>query len=333
VLALVGPTATGKTALSFGLAERLPVEVVSADSRMVYRWMNIGTAKPSAEERARVPHHLVDVADPDEHYSLALYQQQALAAIQRIHRRGRLPVLVGGTGLYIRAVCDGLQIPAVPPDPAYRAALEARAARDGWQALQADLAAVDPESAARIEARNVRRVIRALEVHHATGVPFSAWQRRRPVPFETLFIGLDLPRDLLYERINRRVEEQIDAGLIQEVRGLVERGYDSSYPSMTGFGYRELARLLGGKLNRETAIDQYKQATRRYARRQLTWFRPDERITWLDARTAGTTAPDEVLARLQACLQQRPTTRGLSAGDGHLTPGISPLGTDTTAHV
>ncbi|HET7771455.1 MAG TPA: tRNA (adenosine(37)-N6)-dimethylallyltransferase MiaA [Chloroflexota bacterium] len=286
VVALVGPTATGKTALSLALAELLPVEVVSADSRMVYRWMDIGTAKPSEDERRRVPHHLVDVADPDEQYTLAIYQQHALAAIDRIHQRGRLPRLVGGTGLYVRAVCDGLQIPAVPPDAAYRAELEARVARDGWEPLRDALEAVDPVSAERIEPRNVRRVIRALEVHRATGVPFSVWQRRAPVSFETRFVGLDLERDALYERIDARVDEQIAAGLIDEVSRLVERGYDSRHPSMTGFGYRELAAHLRGNLSRALAIDQYKQATRHYARRQLTWFRPDERITWLDARTA-----------------------------------------------
>jgi tRNA dimethylallyltransferase len=304
VLALVGPTATGKTALALALAERLPLEVVSADSRMVYRWMDVGTAKPSQEERTRAPHHLVDVADPDESYTLALYQQQARAAIARIHTRGRLPAIVGGTGLYVRAVCDGLQIPAVPPDPEYRRAQEERAAREGWRALQAELAAVDPDSASRIEARNVRRVIRALEVHRATGVPFSAWQVRRPPPFDTLFIGLDLPRDVLYDRINRRVDEQMGAGLLDEVRRLVERGYDSRYPAMTGFGYRELALHLAGRLGREEAVDQYRLATRHYARRQLSWFRPDDRIAWLDAGTPIGAQAEQVLALLERARQE-----------------------------
>ena len=296
VVALVGPTATGKTALSLALAEHLPVEVVSADSRMVYRWMDIGTAKPSEAERRAVPHHLVDVADPDEPYTLALYQQHALAAIARIHRRGRLPLLVGGTGLYVRAVCDGLQIPAVPPDAAYRAALEARAASDGWEALRDELAAVDPVSAQRIEPRNVRRVIRALEVHRATGVPFSTWQRRAPVPFETRFVGLDTERAALYARIDARVDEQIAVGLIDEVRALVDRGYDSMLPSMTGFGYREIAAYLRGELTRAAAIDLYKQATRHYARRQLSWFRPDERIRWVDAHSVS---PVDVVAHVR----------------------------------
>jgi tRNA dimethylallyltransferase len=293
VLALVGPTATGKTALSLALAGSVGAEVVSADSRMVYRWMDVGTAKPTAQERARVPHHLIDVVDPDEPYSVALYQQQALAAIERIHRRGRLPLLVGGTGLYVRAVCDGLRIPAVPPDEPYRRELEARAAREGWEALQAELARVDPASAARIDPRNVRRVIRALEVQRATGVPFSAWQARHPPPFRTVFVGLDLPRPVNYERIDRRVLEQVDAGLIDEVRSLVDRGYDSSLVSMSGFGYREVGEYLRGLRSRDEALARYQQATRNYARRQVTWFHPDGRIRWLDAAAA---TPEAVLA-------------------------------------
>ncbi|MDQ3703395.1 MAG: tRNA (adenosine(37)-N6)-dimethylallyltransferase MiaA, partial [Chloroflexota bacterium] len=232
VLALVGPTATGKTALALALASRLPVEIVSADSRMVYRWMDIGTAKPTCEERGRVPHHLVDVVDPDEPYSVALYQQQALDAIDRIRRRRRLPLIVGGTGLYVRAVCDGLRIPAVPPDEPFRRELEARAAREGWPTLQAELARLDPASAARIDPQNVRRVIRALEVQRATGVPFSEWQTRHPPPFRTVFVGLDLPRPALYERIDRRVLDQVAAGLLEEVQALVARGYDSTLTSM-----------------------------------------------------------------------------------------------------
>jgi tRNA dimethylallyltransferase len=254
--------------------------------------MDVGTAKPSWEELRRVPHHLVDVADPDEPYSVAAYKTQALAAIERIQRRGRLPLLVGGTGLYVRAVCDGLQIPAVEPDPAFRAALEARAAREGWEALQAELARVDPESAGRIDPRNVRRVIRALEVHRATGVPFSAWQRRDPPPFRTVFVGLNLARPDLDARIDARVLAQIDAGLVDEVRSLAARGYDSSLPSMGGFGYREIGQYLRGECDLAAAIERYQQATRRYARRQVTWFRPDPRITWLDA---GAATPDAIL--------------------------------------
>jgi tRNA dimethylallyltransferase len=237
----------------------------------------------------------VDVVDPDEPYSTALFQQQALAAIARIHARGRHAALVGGTGLYVRAVCDGLQIPPVPPDEAFRTEMEARAAREGWQTLRAELARVDPESAARIDARNVRRVIRALEVHRATGIPFSAWQQRRPPPFRTVYVGLDLPRETLYRRIDARVIEQVEAGLIEEVRLLAARGYDWSLTSMSGFGYREMGQYLRGEIDRQTAIERYRQATRHYARRQWTWFRPDQRIHWLDAASA---MPDQVMELL-----------------------------------
>jgi tRNA dimethylallyltransferase len=240
-----------------------------------------------------VAHHLIDVIDPDEPYSVALFQQQALAAIDRIHARGRLPLLVGGTGLYVRAVCDGLQIPSVPPDPGYRDALERRAESEGWQALRAELANVDPESASRIEPRNIRRVIRALEVYHASGVPFSAWRHRRAPSFRTVYVGLDLPRPVLDQRIDERVDEQIAAGLIDEVQSLLDRGFAPDLPSMSGFGYRELTRYLKGHLEREAAIAEYKRSTRRYARRQLTWFRPDRRIEWLNASTAS---PEDVLA-------------------------------------
>jgi tRNA dimethylallyltransferase len=271
----------------------LPVEVVSADSRAVYRWMDIGTAKPTLEERRRVPHHLIDVVDPDESYSLALYQQQAVQAIQRIHRRGRVPLLVGGAGLYVSAVCDGLRLPQVPPDAAYRQQLEQRAATEGWQSLQRDLAQVDPQSAARIDPKNVRRVIRALEVFHATGRPFSAWQTpsaSREV--DCTLIGLRLDRPLLYARIDARIDAWMAGGLVEEVRGLLARGFAPSLPSMSGLGYREVAQVLSGALSLEAATAQLKTATHQYAKRQMTWFNARPGIHWLDATTA---TPDQVL--------------------------------------
>jgi tRNA dimethylallyltransferase len=280
VLAIVGATACGKTALALELAERCPIEVVSADSRTVYRGMDIGTAKPSLAERKRVAHHLLDVVDPDEPYSLATYQRQALAAIADIHARGRLAVLVGGAGLYVSAVCDGLQLPDVPPDVEFRTSLEAR----GWAALQAELARVDPESARRIDPRNVRRMIRALEVHHATGVPFSAWQSRRfALPFSTVLYGLDVERQELYRRIDARIDAWVAGGFVDEVRGLLAAGYAPSLPSMSGLGYREIARFLGGELTMDDAVARFKQATHQYAKRQLTWFRRDARIRWTSA--------------------------------------------------
>jgi tRNA dimethylallyltransferase len=264
----------------------LPLEVVSADSRTVYRGMDIGTAKPTRLERQRVPHHLLDMVDPDEAYSLAVYQEQALAAIAEIHSRGRLPLLVGGAGLYVSAVCGGLAIPEVPRDVSLRTALEERARTAGFAVLQTELARVDPESAARIDPKNVRRVIRALEVSYATGRPFSAWQKPVTPPVESVLIGLRLERQALYERIDRRVDDWVNGGFVDEVRGLLERGYAPTLPSMSGLGYREIAQFVLGELRFEDAVAQFKQATHRYAKRQMTWFRRDARIHWLDAATA-----------------------------------------------
>jgi tRNA dimethylallyltransferase len=297
VLALVGPTAAGKTALALALAEVLPIEVVSADSRTVYRWMDIGTAKPTPDERRRVAHHLLDVVDPDQAYSLATYQQQAREAIERIQARGRVPVLVGGAGLYVSAACEGLRLPDVPPDARYRAELEARAREEGWQALQRQLAEVDPTSAARIEARNVRRVIRALEVFRATGRPFSDWHVPDPSnAVNSVLVGLRLERTELDARIDARIDAWLAAGFVDEVEGLLARGYAPELPSMSGIGYREVARYLSGALDLETATRLFKQATHQYARRQLTWFNARPAVTWLDAATA---TPHDVLAILE----------------------------------
>ncbi|HEY2596174.1 MAG TPA: tRNA (adenosine(37)-N6)-dimethylallyltransferase MiaA [Chloroflexota bacterium] len=297
VLGLVGPTGAGKTALALALADVLPIEVVSADSRTVYRWMDIGTAKPTPDERRRVAHHLIDVVDPDQAYSLATYQQQAREAIERITARGCAPVLVGGAGLYVSAVCEGLLLPDVPPDAAYRAALEERARVEGWQALQRDLADVDPPSAARIEPRNVRRLIRALEVFHATGRPFSAWQQPDPArAADCVLVGLRLDRAALDARIDARIDAWLASGFVDEVRDLLSRGYAPDLPSMSGIGYREIARYLNGAMDLPSATRLFKQATHQYARRQMTWFNARLNITWLDAASA---TPDAVLAILR----------------------------------
>jgi tRNA dimethylallyltransferase len=296
----VGPTGVGKTSLALALADHLPLEVVSADSRTVYRWMDIGTAKPTLVERRRVAHHLLDVVDPDEAYSLAVYQEQALAAISRISGRARLPLLVGGAGLYVSAVCDGLAIPEVPRDAAFRARLEERARSEGWSALQAELERVDPDSAARIDPKNVRRVIRALEVSYATGRPFSAWQKPVTPPVECVLIGLQMERSALYARIDQRIDTWVENGFVDEVGGLLERGYSPGLPSMSGIGYREIAQFLLGNIRLEVAVAQFKQATHQYAKRQMTWFRRDARIHWLDAATA---TPGDVLAVLPATMK------------------------------
>jgi tRNA dimethylallyltransferase len=286
VLTLVGPTGVGKTALALALAEHLPVEVVSADSRTVYRWMDIGTAKPSPGEQRRLPHHLIDVVDPDESYSLALYQRQALEAIERIAARKRLPLLVGGAGLYVSAVCDGLAMPDVPPNAGFRESLQTRARTEGWVVLQQELAQVDPESARRIDPKNVRRVIRALEVYYATGRPFSEFQTPSvDKPVQSVIVGLRLERQDLYARIDKRIDAWVAGGFIDEVRGLLERDYTPSLPSMSGLGYREIAQYLAGSVDLAAAVAQFKQATHQYAKRQMTWFRARPSITWFDAAT------------------------------------------------
>jgi tRNA dimethylallyltransferase len=297
VVTIVGPTAVGKTRLALEIGRRLPCEVVSADSRTVYRWMDIGTAKPTLEERAVVAHHLIDVVDPDESYSLAMYQRQARAAIERVASRGRTALLVGGAGLYVSAVCDGLALPEVPPDPAFRASLEHRAETEGWQALQSELSAVDPLSAERIDPKNVRRVIRALEVFHATGRRFSEWQKPSPehaLPCVT--VGLQLERPALYARIDARIDTWMATGFVEEVRSLLDRGYSPGLPSMSGLGYREVAQYVRGEVDRETALQRFKNGTHQYAKRQMTWFGARPGIHWLDATTA---TADAVLKLLQ----------------------------------
>lgn len=284
LVAVVGPTAAGKSALALALAQRIGGEIVNADSRQVYRGMDIGTAKPPPGERALVPHHLFDIAVPAGGYSLALFQRDARAVLEAIWARGTSPWLVGGTGQYVWGLLEGWTVPEVPPDPALRAELAGVAAREGAEALQERLRAIDPESAERIDARNVRRVIRALEVHHHTGEPFSRWQRHRDPGFEFRVLGVDLPRDGLTARIDARVEEMFAAGLVEEVRGLVAAGVPPESPAMSSIGYGEVLRYLAGECSLPEAVSETQRATRRLARRQAQWFRrTDERITWVSS--------------------------------------------------
>ena len=284
LVAVVGPTAVGKSRAALDLAERLGGEIVSADSRQVYRLMDIGTAKPTLQVRARVPHHLIDVVDPDEPFTLACYRDLALAAIAGIHQRGKLPLLVGGSGLYVRAVTEGLTVPAVPPDPALRLELEARAQSEGADILHRELAAVDPASAQRIDPRNTRRVIRALEVWRRTGQPISRLQVVEPPPFRVLKLGLTAERGRLYNMIDQRVDRMMATGFLEEVRSLVSKGYHWDLPSMSGLGYRQLGEYLRGEVDLETAVRKIKYRTHRYARQQYTWFRLDDpAIHWFEA--------------------------------------------------
>lgn len=285
LLVIVGPTAVGKTAYCIELALRLRTEIVTADSMQVYRGMNIGTAKPDAEEQRGIPHHGIDLVDPDEECNVADYRQHALESIASIHERGMLPILTGGTGLYIRAVVDEFLFPERGADWALRRRLEEEAEQAGRPALHARLRAVDPETAARLHPNDLRRVVRALEVYERTGRPLSEHLREargKGSPFDLLMFGLTRPRHELYERINARVHEQIRAGLVEEVSALLERGLDEDDVSMKGLGYKEIIAYLKGRCTLEEAITILQRDTRHYARRQLTWFRADKRIQWLD---------------------------------------------------
>jgi tRNA dimethylallyltransferase len=295
LLVLVGPTAVGKTVLAIELAERLGGEIVSADSRCLYRGMNIGTAKPSLAEQARVPHHLLDVTTPNRPWTLSQYQAAALEAIAGIQARGRRPLLVGGTGQYIRAVVEGWQAPPGDPDGALRAELEAALSREGVGALAARLQGVDPASAARIDLRNPRRVVRALEVALATGQSFVAQRRRVAPPFTSLILGLTRPRPELYARIDARVDAMMAAGLEAEVRGLAAQGYGWNLPAMSALGYRQMGGYLRGESDLAEAVGRIKRDTRVFVRRQANWFKPnDPAIRWFDA--GQTTAADMAAA-------------------------------------
>jgi tRNA dimethylallyltransferase len=283
LVVIVGPTAAGKTALSIELAEAAGGEIISADSRQIYRGMDIGTAKATAEERARAPHHLLDLVAPDQVLTLAEYQGLAYDAIAGILERGRLPFLVGGTGQYIHAVIEGWRIPEVAPQPELRAELEAKANAEGAEALHAWLATLDPIAAARIDYRNIRRVIRALEVCLVTGRPITEQQRKNPPPFTILQIGVTRPRPELYARIDARVDQMIEAGLVAEVRRLVDAGYVFDLPAMTGLGYRQIGEHLLREATLEEAIARIKQGTRRFVQQQYNWFRlADPTIHWID---------------------------------------------------
>ena len=284
LIAIVGATATGKTALGIQLAHAPSGEIVNADSRQVYRGLDIGTAKPTTAERAAVPHHLIDVADPDEPFTLGLFLSTANVALDGIWSRGRQPIVVGGTGQYVWALLEGWKVPRVPPDHELRARLEAIVAKYGPDALIRELLDVDPASAVNIDSRNVRRVIRAIEVTRATGRPFSAWQKKVAPDFETTIIGLRMERRALYARIDARVDSMLAAGFVDEVRALNSSGYSCDLPSLASIGYRQICAHLRGDVSLADATAQIKTETHRLARMQHTWFREaDPRIHWLEA--------------------------------------------------
>jgi tRNA dimethylallyltransferase len=303
LLVIVGPTAVGKTALALHLAQALDGEIVSADSRLFYRGMDIGTAKPAPEERARIPHHLIDIAAPDETVGLAEFHEHATAAIAGIHARGKLPLLVGGTGQYVRAVVQGWCVPRVPPDADLRAEMEAQTEREGVELLHARLAQLDPAAAEKIDPRNVRRVIRALEVCLVTGRPISEQQRREPPPYCVFQIGLTMEREALYARADERIETMMAAGLEEEVRRLVDAGYGWELPAMSGLGYVQFRSYFEGEAVLEDVVIEIKRATRRFIRHQYNWFRPsDSAIHWFDAVE---TSPAEIESAIKICLDDK----------------------------
>ena len=297
LLVLVGPTAVGKTEIAIQLALRLSGEIISADSRLFYRGMDIGTAKPSMEERRGIPHHLIDIADPDETLSLAIFQQLARRAINEVQELGQLPILVGGTGQYIRAVTRGWVIPPVKPTPRIRAALEAWGNQIGMEGLHARLAVLDPEAAMNIDPRNQRRTIRALEVILTTGQLFSALRGSRSSPYRLIMVGLRRPRPELYARIDSRIDGMIQAGFVQEVRTLLDQGYSPELPALSAIGYREIIAYLQGKLTLEQAVSLMKRKSRIFVRRQANWFKADDpQIHWFDI-TPATVQKLETLLR------------------------------------
>ncbi|ACX53002.1 tRNA delta(2)-isopentenylpyrophosphate transferase [Ammonifex degensii KC4] len=281
LVVITGPTATGKTAVGIEVALRLGGEIISADSMMVYKGMDIGTAKPSLEERKGVPHHLIDVVEPHEHFSVGAFQALARKLIEEIHSRGKLPLLVGGTALYIRAVIDGY-IFTVKADKELRQRLLEEAQEKGTTHLHAQLQAIDPQAAAKIHPRDRKRLVRALEIYYQTGKPPSEVMKKEPPPYDVLMFGLNLAREELYRRIEQRVDAMLAAGLVEEVRRLLEQGVPPQATSMQGLGYKEIAAYLRGEISLERAVYLIKRNTRRFAKRQLTWFRHDPRIRWLD---------------------------------------------------
>ncbi len=282
VIVIVGPTAVGKSELAFSLAQTLGGEIVNADSYQVYRYMDIGTAKPSLEQRKSIPHHLIDIVYPDEAFSLALYQPLAYKAIEDIQQRGKLPLLVGGSGLYVWSVIEGWQIPQVSPDPEFRRRMVEKVTKEGVDSLYQQLCRIDPVAAKKIDQRNVRRVIRALEVCQVTG-SFSQLRGKEPTGFKTLLLGLTTNRGELYRRIDQRVDNMVEQGLVKEVKGLVDKGYGFELPAMSSVGYKQIGEFIQGKIDLATAIQQTKFETHRFARHQYAWFKlNDPRIHWFD---------------------------------------------------
>ncbi|MBG7617603.1 MAG: tRNA (adenosine(37)-N6)-dimethylallyltransferase MiaA [Chloroflexi bacterium] len=285
LIAIIGPTGVGKSRLAVELAFHFNGEIIGADSRQVYRYMNIGTAKPNQEDMAKVPHHLINIAEPEDDFNLAAYHTLFERTIEGVCTAGRLPFIVGGSGLYIWSVLENWDIPVVAPDRQYRQQLEERVTQFGGEELYDELKGIDPQSAVQIDSRNVRRVIRALEVNRQTGQTFSSLRRKREEQYDYLIIGLTTEREYLYKLIDRRVDQMMEAGLIEEVKSLLNTGYSFNAPALSGIGYQQICSYIKGELGLEAAIQQIKYETHRFVRQQYNWFKKnDERIHWYDVR-------------------------------------------------
>ncbi len=283
IVACVGPTASGKSALALEIAQRLPVEIISADSRQVYRMLDIGTAKPTSDELRGVPHHFINHRNPDQNFNAGDFQSEGRIVIEQILSRNKLPLIVGGTGLYVQAIVDGFfDLPDFSGD--VRKKMEHRLIEEGKEALFKELQSVDPVSAQSMDSTKHRRVIRALEVFYETGTPISVLHRQhtRTVLYDARMFALRWSRSRLYERINERVDTMIASGFLEEVQKLLEMGYDDRLQSLQTVGYKEAFAYLRGEMSKERMIDLMKQNTRRFAKRQLTWFNRDKRIVWID---------------------------------------------------
>jgi tRNA dimethylallyltransferase len=296
LVVLLGPTAVGKTALSLALCQQFDGEIINADSRQIYRYMNIGTAKPAAAELESAPHHLVDFCEPDAILTVATYQELAYAAIGEIHQRGHVPFLVGGTALYVRAVVEGLRIPEVPPDPPLREELERQLEQEGVAGLFERLQKLDPATAEVIDARNPRRLLRALEIIMVTGRSKVELEGATPPPYRILSIGLDRPRDELYMRTDARIDAMVAEGLVEETAQLLQSGYATNLPAMTSLGYREIAAALGGEMTLDAAMAKIKTETHRFVRRQYTAFRKLKKVEWYDLSEPD--APAQITQRV-----------------------------------
>ncbi len=288
LVAIVGPTGIGKSKLALNLAHSFSGEIINADSRQLVRYLDIGTAKVTPEERSLVPHHLVDLIEPHADFSLALYQRLVYQTIADIYKRQKIPFLVGGSGQYVWSILENWNIPSIPPDPKFRRKLEKKALESGISSLYDELSRIDPASAKKIDRHNLRRIIRALEVYQNTNTPISELQYKKLSRFQSLIIGLTVERGELYRRVDQRVDEMITLGFINEVKDLISRGYDLGLPAMSGIGYRQIGRYLKGQCSLEAAKKEIKFETHRFIRKQYGWFRlKDARIRWFNIRQPG----------------------------------------------